>query len=68
MKLRLRLSYMLFDEHGNALGSWTDRNEALIELSEFLRMYPEMKDLVALLEYDRRGLPTEVLYPPEEEA
>lgn len=63
-----RKTYMLFSEHGNALGSWTSKEEALAVLDEIITEFPEYTHLLGLLEFNRRGMPTKRLHPPVEEA
>jgi hypothetical protein len=51
-------SYMLFDETGNALGSYGDIVEARVALRQIVEEYPDDADKLVLIGYDEAGMPT----------
>jgi len=53
--------FMMFDAHGNALGSFDDKEEAIISLDQIIQLNSEAKDEIVLFGYDKNGIINEVI-------
>lgn len=52
--------YMMYDERGNALGSWDDKEEAIISMDQIVQGDSAAKDELVVFGYDEDGSITEV--------
>lgn len=60
---RKDLTYMMFSEHGNAIGSWEKEKEAIAALNQILEVEPEAADAVAIIAFDYYGHVDHRVYP-----
>jgi hypothetical protein len=62
-KMNDTVYYMIWDgESGNAIGSYDDKEEAIIGLDQIVQGDNTAKDEFVIMGYDKDGLPTEVMH------